>query len=262
MPPALVNPTEPTAASQAAAPASPTVHRYDTRIGPVPIDPPHPRPVRRPPPPKRAKTSGPGESSQSQPQVLPQSPPPQGASASTPLSPGSILSAVMRPLFLYAPIEGNTDCSNKDFHNEHFYDISTFANLPELRDSMGLVQRYSLESFMTPHRFFYLRVVIDFYQTMTSRGEHHPTAIHFTIDGGQGILRAADRAIAFHLPVALANSADYRQWPHPSPREMVWILSLDTSASPILFRRHLPTGMLFVDHVLRSNLLRGPISHL
>ena len=80
-------------------------------------------------------------------------------------------------------MEGKTDCSNKDFHNEHFYDISAFANLLELRDSMGLVQRYSLKSFMTAHRFFYPRVVIDFYLTMTTRGERHTTAIHFTIDG-------------------------------------------------------------------------------
>ena len=64
-------PTEPAAASQAAAPASPTVRRYDTRTGPVPADPPHPRLVRRLPPPKRARTSGLGESSQSQPQVPP-----------------------------------------------------------------------------------------------------------------------------------------------------------------------------------------------
>ena len=151
----------------------------------------------------------------------PQSPPPQGALASTPLSPGSILSVVMRPIFPCALIEGNNNCSNKDFHNEHFYDIPTFANLLELWDLMGLIQLYSLELFMAPCRFFYPRVVIDFYQTMTTRGERHPTAIHFTIDGRQGILRAVDIATAFHLPVALSNSVDYRQWPHPSPREMV-----------------------------------------
>ena len=86
---------------------------------------------------------------------------------------------------------------------------------------MGLVQRYSLEPFMAPRQFFYPRVVIDFYQTMTSRGERHPTAIHFTIDGRQGILRAADITAVFYLSVVLANSADNRQWPHPSPQEMV-----------------------------------------
>ena len=126
--------------------------------------------------------------------------------------------------------------------------------LPELRDSMGLVQHYSLEPFMTPRRFFYPRVVIDFYQSMTSRGEQNPTAIRFTIDDRQGILKAADIAAAFHLPMIMANSADYRKWPHPSPRERVRILSRDTSADPILFWRQLLPGMLFVDHILRSNL--------
>ena len=131
----------------------------------------------------------------------PQSSPPQGASSSISLSPYSIVSVVMRPLFPCAPIKGNVDCNNKDFHNKHFYDIPDFANLLELRDSMGLVQRFSLEPFMTPCRFFYSRVVIDFYQTMTTRGERHPTAIHITIDGRQGILREADITMAFHLPV-------------------------------------------------------------
>ena len=46
----------------------------------------------------------------------------------------------------------------------------------------------------------------------------------------------------------------YRQWPHPSPQEMVCILSKDTSVGPILFRQQLPPGMLFIDHVIRSNL--------
>ena len=75
---------------------------------------------------------------------------------------------------------------------------------------MGLVQRYTLKLFMTPHRLFYLRVVINFYQTMTSRGERHPTGIQFTIDGRQGILRVVDTATAFHLPVALDNATDFR----------------------------------------------------
>ena len=113
---------------------------------------------------------------------------------------------------------------------------------------------------MAPRQFFYPRVVIDFYQTMTSRGECHLTAIHFTIDGCQGILRVADITVAFYLPVVLANSADNRQWPHSSPREMVRILSRDTSVCPILFRRQLPTGMLFVDHVLQSNMF--PLQHV
>ena len=47
---------------------------------------------------------------------------------------------------------------------------------------------------------------------------------------------------------------------HPSPREMVWILSRDTSANPILFRRQLPTRMLFVDHVLQFNMF--PLQHI
>ena len=61
---------------------------------------------------------------------------------------------------------------------------------PELRDSYDLLQRYHLEHLMTPHEFFYPRVALDFYQSMTTRGVLSPTAIHFTIDGRHGVLEA------------------------------------------------------------------------
>ena len=78
---------------------------------------------------------------------------------------------------------------------------------------------------MTPQQFYYPRVVIEFYHTMTSRREANPTAIHFSIGGRPGILQASNIATAFHLPVVLANSANYRQWPHPSTKEMVCLLA-------------------------------------
>ena len=89
---------------------------------------------------------------------------------------------------------------------------------------------------------------------MTSRREPNLTAIHFSIDGRPGILRASDIAATFNLTVVLANSADYRQWPHPSPREMVRILSRDTTVETILFRRQLPPCKLLMDNILRSNV--------
>ena len=107
---------------------------------------------------------------------------------------------------------------------------------------------------MTPRRFFYLLMVIKFYHTMTSRQDRNPTGLHFSVDGREGILLAINIAATFNLSVVLANSAEYRQWSHPTPREMVRILFRDTSAGPILFRRQLAPGMHFIDHVLRSNL--------
>ena len=93
---------------------------------------------------------------------------------------------------------------------------------------------------MVLRRFYYPRVVIEFYHTMTSRREANPTALHFSIDDRPGILWASDITAALHLPLVLANAADYRQWPHPSTREMVRLLSMDTTGGTILFRRHLP----------------------
>ena len=121
---------------------------------------------------------------------------------------------------------------------------------------MLLVQRYSLEPFMTPCRFFYPRVVIEFYHTITSKRVPNSTALHFSIDSRHGILRASDIAARFNLPVVLANSVDYRQWPHPLPREMVRLLSEDFIVGSVLFRRQLPPRMLLIDHILRSNLFQ------
>ena len=94
---------------------------------------------------------------------------------------------------------------------------------------------------------------------MTSRGVPSPLELRFSIDGRPGVLRAGDIIAALGLPVALANSVGYRQWPQPSQKEMVRCLARDTTAGPILFRRQLPPHMLLVDHVLQTSLF--PLQH-
>ena len=125
--------------------------------------PPHLKPSRRAPLSKKARNSSLGESSSSRLQK-PQSPTNQGPARALPLDPSPAL-IIRRPYFHYNPIPGNTDCSARDLHDEVHYDLPAFAEDLELRDSMRLVQRYFLEPFMTPHRFFYPRMVIEFYHT-------------------------------------------------------------------------------------------------
>ena len=69
----------PTTIFEEAQASDPPSRRYQTRVGPRALSPVHPRPLRRAPPSKRARTSGPGESSRSRPKP---SPPPaiQGSS--------------------------------------------------------------------------------------------------------------------------------------------------------------------------------------
>ena len=143
---------------------------------------------------------------------------------------------IRRPIFHCDPIPKNSDWLAKEIHSEFYYDLPALVANPELRDSMRLMHRYSLEPFTAPRQYFYPREVLKFYHTMSSRGVANPTAIQFSIDGRPGILTATDIAATFDLPVVLANYADYRQWPHPSPREMIQLLSRDTSARSILFR--------------------------
>ena len=235
---------------------APAQRRYHTRVGPTPRSPPHLRPAWKASPSKRARTSSPGESSTLRPRALP-SPPYQGIAGAPDLSPASI---IRRPYFHFSPIPGNVDCSGRDLHGEVYYNLPAFSEDSELRDSMLIVQRYHLEPFMTSRRYFYPRVVIEFYHTMTSRREANPTSLHFSIDGRPWILWASDITAALHLLVVLANTADYRQWPHPSTREMVRLLSMDATGGTILFRRHLPQRMLLIGHILRSNLF--PLQHI
>ena len=137
---------------------------------------------------------------------------------------------------------------------ESYYDISTLTTDQRFRDSMRLIRQYSLLPFMTPRQFYYPRVVLEFYHTMTSRGVPSLLEIRFSIDGRPGVLRAVDITTALGLPVVLENSTYYRRWPQPSQREMVRCLARDTTAKPILFRRQLAPQMLLVDHVLRTSL--------
>ena len=95
-----------------ASSVAPALRRYHTRVGPTPPDPSHPRPAWRAPPPKRAGTSGPWESSTSRPRAPPL-PPYQGIAGASDLSPASI---IRRPYFHCSPIQGNADYSARDLH--------------------------------------------------------------------------------------------------------------------------------------------------
>ena len=217
------------AAFLAPVPTTPGPRRYNKRGETTLPSPAHPQPS------ERARTSDPGESSSLRSQK-PHSPHVQGPADDLPpdLSPTSI---IRRPLFHCDPIAGNSDCSTREGHCETYFDFPAFATDPRLRDSMRSVRRYSLEAFMTPRRFFYPQVVIEFCHTMTFRRVPHPNVIHFLIDGREGTLQAADITVAFHFPATPTNSADYRLWPHPLSREMVRIISRDVTTGTVLFRR-------------------------
>ena len=92
--------------------------RYQTRMGPRAPSPVPQRRSRRARPSKRARTSGPGESSSSRP---PQSPATSAVevTSSPQLSPAS---RIRRPLFVGNPIPGNVRLHRREFHKESYYD--------------------------------------------------------------------------------------------------------------------------------------------
>ena len=229
--------------------------RYQTRMRPRAPSPVPQRRARRARPSKRARTSGPGESSSSRP---PPSPVTSAAEAtsSPQLSPAS---RIRRPMYVGHLIPGNTALHSRDFQQESFYDVPTLRADPRFRDSMRLIEDYSLLPFMTPRQYYYPRVVLQFYHSMTSQGAAGPLELHFSIDDCRGVLRAADISAALGLHIPPANSEGYRDWAHPTQREMVRLLVRDTTTGPVLFRRQLPPQMLLIDHLLRTSLF--PLQH-
>ena len=211
--------------------------------------------VRRAWPSKRARTSGPGESSSTRP---PPSPVTSAAEAtsSPQLSPAS---SIRRPLFIGNPIPRNVRLHRRPFHQESYYDIPALRADPRYRESMRLIEDYSLLAFMTPRQYYYPRVVLQFYHSMTSRGSDSPRELQFSIDDRRGVLRAADISVALGLRIPSANAEGYRDWSHPPHREMVRALARDTTVGPVFYRRQLPPQMLLIDHLFRTSLF--PLQH-
>ena len=158
------------------------------------------------------------------------------------------------------PIEGNLDCRARSFHFELCFDMENFRQQSKLKDSFGLLKRYHLEHLMTPSDFFYRRVALDFYQSMTTRRVRNPNVIHFTIDGRHGILGARHIAEALHIPYEPMSPADSRDWSHFYQRDMVRVFSRGTSTHSFLLRKELPPKMLLIDVMLRSNIF--PLQHM
>ena len=199
--------------------------RYQTRMGPRAPSPVPQRRARRARPSKRARTSEPGESSSSRPQPSPVTSAAE-ATSSPQLSPAS---RIRSPLFVGNPIPGNVRLHRRGFHQESYYDVPALTADPRFRDSMRLIADYSLLPFMTPRQYYYPRVVMQFYYSMTSRGAAGRLELQFSIDDRPGVLRAADISAVLGQRIPPANSEGYRDWAHPPQREMVRILARDTT---------------------------------
>ena len=180
--------------------------RYQTRMGPRAPSPVPRRRVRRARPSKRARTSDLGESSSSRPPSSPVASPTE-ATSSPQLSPAS---RIRRPMFVGNPILGNTRLHSRSFQQESYYDVPGLRADPRYRESMRLIEEYSLLPFMTPRQFYYPRVVRQFYHSMTSRETDGPLEIQFSIDDSPGVLRPADISAALGLRIPPRNSEGYR----------------------------------------------------
>ena len=120
---------------------------YQTRMGPRAPSPVPQRRVTRARPSKRARTSGPGESSSSKP---PPSPVTSAAEAtsSPQLSPAL---RIRRPLFIGNPIPGNVRLHCRPFHQESYYDVPALRADPRSR-GVQLHRCYLHLLLHTPHR--------------------------------------------------------------------------------------------------------------
>ncbi|WJZ97359.1 hypothetical protein VitviT2T_015968 [Vitis vinifera] len=184
------------------APLSPPTRRYQTRSGgrPLqnkvrivesgPIDLTELSPDPSPEPSPASSLEPPAEPQPSQ-------PPPAESQIPSGMAPEVLIRC---PMVAQAPIEGNLDYRARPFHSELCFDTTIFRLQPELQDSFHLLHRYHIEHLLTPSDFFYPRVAMDFYQSMTTNQVRDLTLIYFTIDGRRGILGARHIAEALHIP--------------------------------------------------------------
>ena len=162
------------------------------------------------PPKKKAKVSEPINLTEQPPESPSEPQPSQPPAKESQIPSGMTPEVVIRhPMVTQSPIEGNLDCRVRSFHSELCFDTATFRLQPELRDSFHLLQRYHMEHLMTPKDFFYPRVALDFYQSMTTHQVWDPTVIHFTIDGRHGILGARHIYEALCIPYEPAHPEDF-----------------------------------------------------
>ncbi|RVW44154.1 hypothetical protein CK203_089413 [Vitis vinifera] len=145
------------------------------------------------------------------------------------------------------PIEGNLDCRARPFHSELCFDIAAFRVRPELAQTFNLLRRYHMEHLLTPRDFFYPRVAMDFYQSMTTNQVRDPTLIHFTIDGRHGILGARHIAEALQIPYEPTQFDDFRAWTNPTELEMHWD---SKKGSPLRSPYKMSEGFFFGPHHL------------
>ena len=113
---------------------------------------------------------------------------------------------------------------------------------------------------MTLRDFFYPRVALNFYQSMTTHRVRDPTVIHFTIDGRHDILGARHIAEALRILYEPVSPTDYREWTHLSQSNMVCILSRGTSTRLFLLRKEFPPNMFLLDALLHHNIF--PLQHM
>ena len=134
------------------------------------------------------------------------------------------------------PIEGNLDCRGRLFHSELCFDIATFRFQSELAQSFNLLRRYHMEHLLTPRDFFYTRIAMDFYQSMTTKQVRDPTLIHFTIDGRHGMLGARHIAEALQIPYEPSQFDNFKAWTSHTELEMVHTLSRGAATRSHLLR--------------------------
>ena len=180
-------------------------------MGPQAPSPVPQRRSRRPRPSKWARTSGSGESSSFRSEPTPS--PAAEVTSSPLLSPAS---RIRRPLFVGHPTPGNVWLHRREFHGESYNDVPALMANPRFKESMRLIEHYSLLPFMTLRQFYYPRVVLQFYHSMTSRGALSPLELWFSIDDRPRVLRAAEKLAALGLQTVQANVGGYRDWPHPT----------------------------------------------
>ena len=72
-------------------------------------------------------------------------------------------------------------------HLEKCYDLDAFSDSPLTCEAIHLCKRYHVDTSMTPRPFYYKRIVLEFFHTMTTSNDPAPKSLRFSFDGKSGV---------------------------------------------------------------------------
>ena len=107
---------------------------------------------------------------------------------------------------------------------------------------------------MTPPLFYYRRIALKFFHTMSIGDNPVPKSITFMIDGRIGVLDEQSIAQASGIPLKMPEGDGFEEWEYVGARTTIEAFA--EAKRGLLYRRELSPVLDLVDHVIKFNVFQ------